>query len=106
MVLELNEGNFEEEVLKSDQPVVVDFWAAWCGPCRSMAPVIEELAVDLRGKAKVAKVNVDDNQSLAMRYGIKGIPTLLFFAGGAVVDQEVGHTPKDVIEGKINKILE
>ncbi len=105
MVLEFNEKNFEEEVLKSDQPVVVDFWAAWCGPCRSMAPVIEQLAEDFKGKAKVGKLNVDENQSLAMRYGIKGIPTLLFFAQGEVVDQEVGYTPKDVIESKINKIL-
>lgn len=105
MVMTLNEGNFEEEVLKSDQPVVVDFWAAWCGPCRSMAPVIDQLAVDLKGKAKVGKLNVDENQSLAMRYGIKGIPTLLFFSGGKVVDQEVGYTPKDVVEDKIDKIL-
>ncbi|MDA8096798.1 MAG: thioredoxin [Desulforudis sp.] len=106
MVMEFNEKNFEQEVLKSEQPVLVDFWAAWCGPCRSMAPVIDQLATDFQGKAKVGKLNVDENQSLATKYGIKGIPTLLFFKAGEVVDQEVGYTPKDVIEGKLSKIME
>ncbi|MBU4532905.1 MAG: thioredoxin [Eubacteriales bacterium] len=106
MVMEFNEKNFEAEVLKSEEPVLVDFWAAWCGPCRSMAPVIDQLASEFQGKAKVGKLNVDENQSLATKYGIKGIPTLLFFKAGEVVDQEVGYTAKDVIEGKLNRIME
>ncbi|MHB8183353.1 MAG: thioredoxin [Candidatus Desulforudaceae bacterium] len=104
--MEFNEKNFEAEVLKSEEPVLVDFWAAWCGPCRSMAPVIDQLASEFQGKAKVGKLNVDENQSLATKYGIKGIPTLLFFKAGEVVDQEVGYTAKDVIEGKLNRIME
>ncbi|MGQ9498048.1 MAG: thioredoxin [Desulfotomaculales bacterium] len=105
MAVELNEKNFEDEVLKNDKPVLVDFWAAWCGPCRSMAPIIEEIAREFAGQVKVAKLNVDDNQALTARFGIKGIPTLLFFKDGKVVDQEVGFTPKHVVVEKLNKLL-
>ncbi|HAG07735.1 MAG TPA: thioredoxin [Peptococcaceae bacterium] len=105
MAVELNEKNFEEEVLKNDKPVLVDFWAAWCGPCRSMAPIIEEIAREFAGQVKVAKLNVDDNQALTARFGIKGIPTLLFFKDGKVVDQEVGFTPKHIVVEKLTKLL-
>lgn len=105
VTVELNEKNFEDEVLKNDKPVLVDFWAAWCGPCRSMAPIIEEIAREFAGQVKVAKLNVDENQALTARYGIKGIPTLLFFKDGKVVDQEVGYTPKHVVVEKLNKLL-
>lgn len=105
MTIELNEKNFEEEVLKNDKPVLVDFWAAWCGPCRSMAPIIEEIAREFGDQIKVCKLNVDENQSLTARYGIKGIPTLLFFKEGKVVDQEVGFTPKHVVVEKLARLL-
>lgn len=105
MVLEVNESNFEEEVLSSDLPVIVDFWAAWCGPCRSMAPVVEQVADEFKGQIKVAKLNVDDNKDLTQRYGIKGIPTLLFFQAGKVVGQEVGYAPKDSLVQKVKALL-
>ncbi|MEW6448225.1 MAG: thioredoxin [Bacillota bacterium] len=105
MILEVNERNFEKEVLQSSVPVMVDFWAAWCGPCRSMSPVVEQVADEFAGRVKVAKLNVDENQSLTQRYGIKGIPTLLFFQNGKVVAQEVGYTPKDSVTQKLNRIL-
>lgn len=105
MVLEVNEGNFEKEVLSSDLPVMVDFWASWCGPCRSMAPVIEQVADEFKGQIKVAKLNVDDNKDITQRYGIKGIPTLLFFQKGKVVAQEVGYSPKDSVVKKLKYLL-
>lgn len=105
VILEVNERNFEKEVLQSSVPVMVDFWAAWCGPCRSMSPVVEQVADEFAGRVKVAKLNVDENQSLTQRYGIKGIPTLLFFQNGKVVAQEVGYTPKDSVTQKLNRIL-
>lgn len=105
MALELNAGNFEEEVLKAAQPVLVDFWAPWCGPCRSMAPIIEELAGEFAGRAKVAKVNVDENRELAARYGVMSIPTLVFFKDGKVVEQIVGFTPKGVLVKKLEELL-
>ena len=100
----LTEENFQSEVLESTQPVVVDFWAVWCGPCRAIAPVIEELAVEFEGLAKVGKLDVDDNPSIAMQYGIRSIPTLLFFKNGQVVDQVVGVTSKDVISEKLEAL--
>lgn len=105
MVVEVNERNFEEEVLKSELPVVVDFWAAWCGPCRSMAPIVEQVADEFAGRVKVAKLNVDENQTLTQRFGIKGIPTLLFFRNGKVVAQEVGYMPKEAVVQKLNWLL-
>lgn len=106
MAPELSEGNFEREVLQAAQPVLVDFWAPWCGPCRSMAPIIEELAREFDGRAKVVKVNVDQNQALASRYGVTSIPTLMFFKQGRVVDRDVGYTPKATLVQKLNRLLE
>lgn len=105
MIVEINEQTFEEEVIKSSQPVVVDFWAAWCGPCRSLAPIMEQVAKEYGGKVKFTKVNVDQNQALTARFGIKGIPTLLFFKDGQVVDQEVGFIPRNAVVEKIDGLL-
>jgi thioredoxin 1 len=104
--IELNETNFEAEVLNAAQPVLVDFWAEWCGPCKMIAPVLDEIAREQAGKAKVAKVNVDDSPGLAARYGIQSIPTLLYFAGGEVRDQTIGVTGKKVIVSKLESLAE
>ncbi|MEQ8423680.1 MAG: thioredoxin [Cyclobacteriaceae bacterium] len=98
--IELNDSNFEE-ALKGDKPVLVDFWAEWCGPCKMIGPVVEELAGDYEGKAVVAKVNVDENPQVAGRYGIRSIPTLLVFKGGQIVDKQVGAVPKSVLAQKL-----
>lgn len=104
-IFEVNDGNFDQEVLQSEQPVLVDFWASWCGPCKAIAPIVEGVAASYAGKVKVAKVNVDENSAAPSRYGIRGIPTLLFFKGGKVADQIVGYVPQNVIEEKVQKLL-
>jgi thioredoxin 1 len=103
--IELNDGNFESEVLKSDKPVLVDFWAPWCGPCRMVGPLVEEIAKDYEGKLKVGKLNVDDNSQTAVQYGIMSIPNLLFFKEGKVIDQIIGAVPKQHFVEKIDKIV-
>lgn len=101
--LEVTDASFEEEVLKSELPVLVDFWAVWCAPCRMVAPIVEELASEKEGSLKVTKMDVDNNPDTAMKYGIRSIPTLLLFKNGDVVDQIVGAVPKAMIESKIDK---
>jgi thioredoxin 1 len=100
-VLTLSAANFDQEVVKSPVPVLVDFWAEWCGPCKMIAPVLDELATDKAGKLKVGKVNVDDNQDLAGKFGIRAIPTLLLFKGGTVKEQMVGMVGKKDLEKKL-----
>jgi len=102
--IEINEMNFESEVLLSDQPVLVDFWAEWCGPCKMIAPLLDEIATEQAGRVKVVKSNVDTNPVLAARYGIQSIPTLLYFAGGDVRDKTVGVTAKRAIVSKLEKL--
>jgi thioredoxin 1 len=101
----LTEANFDTEVLQSKLPVLVDFWAEWCGPCRMLAPTIDELAIEFSGKAKVGKVNVDQNQMIAERYGIRSIPTLILFKNGTIVEQIVGSQTKEALKGKLIKAL-
>ena len=101
--LEVTDANFDQDVLKSEQPVLVDFWAAWCGPCRALAPIVDELAKDYHGKIKVGKMDVDSNSATPMRYGVRGIPTLLVFKGGQVKEQIVGYVPKETIQKAIDK---
>jgi len=103
--LEFTDSNFAAEVEKSDIPVLIDFWAVWCGPCRMIAPIVEELAGEYDGKAKIGKVDVDNNPGIAGKFGIRSIPTLLIFKGGKVVDQIVGAVPKGSIVDKLNSHL-
>ena len=104
-VLEVSDATFETEVLQSEQPVLVDFWAVWCGPCRAIAPIVDGIATAYAGRLKVIKVNVDENGATPSRYGIRGIPALLFFKGGKVAYQVVGYVPQDVIEEKVKRLL-
>jgi len=104
-VLEVSDATFDQEVLRSEQPVMVDFWATWCGPCKAMGPIVDGLAASYAGRMKVAKVNVDQNGATPTRYGIRGIPALLFFKGGKVADQVVGYVPQSVIEEKVQRLL-
>lgn len=101
MAIELTDANFNELVLKSDKPVLVDFWAEWCGPCRMVGPVVEELSKDYDGKAVIGKVNVDVNPNISAQFGIRNIPTVLFFKNGEVVDKQVGAVPKSVYDDKL-----
>jgi thioredoxin 1 len=101
----LTDKNFNEEVINSQTPVLVDFWAVWCGPCQMIGPIVAEIAQEFEGKIKVGKMNVDENQATAAKYGIRGIPTLLFFKGGELMNQVVGVQPKTKLVELINKIL-
>ena len=104
-VVEFSSGNFEQEVMKSPIPVLVDLWAAWCGPCRMVAPVVEELAGTYQGKVKVGKLNVDDHPAVAARFRIMNIPTLLLFKGGQEADRIVGVVPKEELTRRIERVL-
>ena len=104
-VLEVSDATFEQEVLRSEQPVLVDFWAIWCGPCKAIAPIVDGIASTYAGKLKVTKVDEDRNAATPSRYGIRGIPALLFFKGGKVADQVVGYVPQNVIEEKVQRLL-
>ena len=104
-VIKVTQGSFEEEVIKSDGPVLVDFWAEWCGPCRMIAPLVEELAKDYQGKVKVCKLNVDEEREIALQYSIRSIPTLILFKEGKPVEQIIGALPKSALKSKIEGVL-
>lgn len=105
MALELTDANFEELVLKSDKPVMVDFWAVWCGPCKMVGPIVEEISGEYEGKALVGKVDVDNNPEISAKFGIRNIPTILFFKNGEIVDKSVGAVPKGQLAGKLDAIV-
>ena len=104
-IMEVNDANFDSDVLKSDKPVLIDFWATWCGPCRALAPIVDELAETYKDKVKVAKMDVDRNSATPMRYGVRGIPTLLVIKGGQVKEQIVGYVAKETIQKALDKHL-
>ena len=104
-IAEVNDATFDNEVLKSQQPVLVDFWAPWCGPCRAVSPIIEEVAASFEGKLKVMKMNVDENGQTPSRYSIRGIPALLIFKDGKVAEQIVGYVPKATIDQSVTRVL-
>jgi thioredoxin 1 len=103
--IHISDGDFQEKVLDSDTPVIVDFWAPWCGPCRMVAPILEELAKDYEGKLVIAKVNTDENPQWAMKYGIQSIPTMLFVKDGEIVDRMIGAAPKPYIQQRVDTLL-
>ena len=104
-VVTLEDGTFEQEVLKNDTPVLVDFWAAWCGPCKAIAPAVDEIAHEYKGKIKVGKLDIDTHQGVPQKYGIRSIPTLLLFKGGSVVDTIVGAVPKSKLVDAVKKVV-
>jgi thioredoxin 1 len=104
-LVQFTDANFEQEVLKSEKPVLVDFWAPWCGPCRAVGPVVEDLAEAYKGRVKVGKINIDDNPKTATAYGVMSIPTIILFNKGDIMDKLIGLSPKDRLEGLIKKAL-
>jgi thioredoxin 1 len=105
MALEVKDSTFEELIINSDKPALVDFWAEWCGPCRMISPIVAELTEEMEGKAIISKLNVDENPEVCAKYGIRNIPTILFFKGGEIVDKQVGATQKNVLLEKLNALL-
>ncbi len=105
MALEITDANFEEIVLKADKPVILDFWAVWCGPCRMVGPLVEEIGNEYEGKSIVGKVDVDSNPGVSAKFGIRNIPTILYFKNGEIVDKQVGAVPKQILVNKLEAIL-
>jgi thioredoxin 1 len=104
-MIEVTDANFDKEVLESNNPVIVDFWAEWCGPCRMVAPIVKEIGQEYEGRVVVAKLNVDNNPGVSAKFGIRNIPTILFFKNGQIVDKQVGAVPKNVLVAKLEAIL-
>jgi len=104
-IFDVTDATFDQEVLQSEQPVLVDFWAAWCGPCKALGPIVDQVAAQYAGQLKVAKMDVDRNNATPMRYGIRGIPALLLFKGGKVADQIVGYVPKETIDKSLSRFI-
>lgn len=105
MAIEVTDSNFEELILNSDKPSLIDFWAEWCGPCRMIGPIVEDMTTEYDGKAVIAKLNVDENPEICSKYGIRNIPTILFFKGGEVADKQVGAVPKNILVQKLDNLL-